>query len=237
MSGRRIGILGGTFDPIHAGHLDLGRAAKAALRLQRMFVLAANVPPHRPQCSASGCHRFAMVAMAVAGLDGWRASDLELRAGAQSYTTSTLQGFHERQYAPRELFFVIGADAFLEIGGWKDYPAILDRAHFAVVSRPGFPVKALPDRLAALATRMTTPPVAELGQQTPLIWLIDAPTADVSSTAIRDRLAAGLPIEGLVPPAVQQHIEQHGLYRSMVPDRRAMGAAPSSPADRLHGQD
>lgn len=237
MSARRIGILGGTFDPIHSGHLDLGRAAKAALGLQRMFVLTANLPPHRPQPLASSYHRFAMAAMAVTGLDGWRASDLELRAGAQSYTTSTLKGFHDRRYAPRELFFVIGADAFLEIGSWKDYPAILDRAHFAVVSRPGFPVKALPDRLAALAARMTRPPLVALGQPEPSIWLIDAPTADVSSTAIRDRRATGLPIDGLVPPAVRQHIEQHGLYTAMVPDRRARGAAPMSTADRLHGQD
>ena len=237
MSVRRIGILGGTFDPIHAGHLDLGRAAEATLELQWLFVLTANIPPHRPQPSASSWHRFAMTAMAVSGLDGWRASDFELRAGGQSYIASTLKRFHERRYAPCELFFVIGADAFLEIGSWKDYPAILDSAHFAVVSRPGCPVKALPDRLAALAARMIHPPVDRLERLDPLIWLIDAPTADISSTAIRDRCAAGLPIDGLVPPAVRQHIEQHGLYTATVPDRCALDAAPMSAADRLHGQD
>lgn len=242
MRARRIGILGGTFDPFHVGHLDAGRAAGRALGLARIFVVTANMPPHRPQPRASSYHRFAMTAMAVSGLNGWRASDVELRAAAQSFTTGTLKRFHERGCAPAELFFILGADAFLEVGSWKDYPAILDHAHFAVVSRPGFPVEALPGQLAPLAARMRRPPLDASGQPAqpdPLIWLIAAATADVSSTAIRDRSAAGLSIAGLVPPAVEQHIEQHGLYASMVPDRRATGAPspPSSPAaGRLHGQ-
>lgn len=234
---RRLGILGGTFDPIHNGHLDVGDAAAAALDLSRMFVITSNVPPHRPQPFASSYHRFAMVSLALAGRSGWRASDLELRTPAPSFTSATLKRFHDRGYGPNELFFVLGADAFGDIGTWRDYPAILNDAHFVVVSRPGFPVDQLPHRLPLLAARMVRPPLDSLSQIDPLIVLIDAPTADVSSTAIRQRRAAGEPIAEMVPPGVQQHIEQHGLYTSMTPGRRAADVPATAQADRLHGQD
>ncbi len=232
----RIGILGGSFDPIHCGHIDMGRAAEAALGLTRMFLIPVNVAPHRAQPLASNYHRFAMVALSVSGRPGWRASDLELRHDEPSYTTTTIERFHGRGYAASELFFVIGADAFADIGSWKDYPDILDRAHFAVVSRPGCSVQQLPARLPLLAARMVKPPMDRIGQGDPVIILIDAPTADVSSTAIRQRRAEGQPITGLVDLGVQQHIEQHGLYTSMIPGRRASDEQPIPAADRLHGQ-
>ena len=233
---RRIGILGGSFDPIHNGHLDMGCAAETALGLTRMIVIPLNVAPHRPQPLASAYHRFAMVALSVAGRSGWRASDIELRHSTPSYTTTTLNRFHERGYAATELFFIIGADAFAEIASWKDYPRILDQAHFAVVSRPGCPVTRLAARLPALAPRMVQPWIDDGAQTNPVIILIDAPTADVSSTAIRQRRADGLPIADLVAESVQQHIEQHGLYTSMIPGRRASDEWPSPAAGRLHGQ-
>jgi nicotinate-nucleotide adenylyltransferase len=237
MTVRRIGILGGTFDPIHNGHLEVGEAALRALGLTRMFVITSNVPPHRPQPSASSFHRFAMVTLAVLDCPGWRASDLELRSLAPSYTSTTLQRFHERGFAPGELFFVIGADAFADIGTWRDYPQILGAAHFAVVSRPGCPTGQLAHRLPLLADRMARPPLEAVMQISPAIILIDAPTADVSSTAIRQHCAAGESIAGMVPPGVQQHIEQHGLYSSMTPGRRALDAVATDPAGRFHGQD
>jgi nicotinate-nucleotide adenylyltransferase len=233
MTTRRLGILGGTFDPIHCGHLDLGQAAQSALALTEVVVLAAHIPPHRPQPQASGYHRFAMVALAIAGREGWRASDLELAVGSPSFTTGTLQRFHDSGFAPTELFFITGADAFAEIESWKDYPAILDRAHFAVVSRPGLAAGEMAARLPALASRMAVPAdVAERG--TPCIFLIDARTADVSATAIRRRLAAGKSLVGLVPSAVRQHIEQHALYSSPL---SGADTPRASAADRLHGQD
>jgi|KBSSwiStaDraftv2_1062776.scaffolds.fasta_scaffold398849_1 nicotinate-nucleotide adenylyltransferase len=233
MTGRRIGILGGTFDPIHCGHLDVGRAAERALGLTQIVLMTANIPPHRPQPVASSYHRFAMVALAIGGHARWRASDLELGIGMPSFTTGTLQHFHDRGFAPTELCFVIGADAFAEIESWKDFPAILDRAHFAVVSRPGFPVAEMPARLPELARRMTAPSEAATGT-TASIFLIDAPTANVSATAIRQRAANGEPIVGLVPPAVGQHIERHALYAlaELGSDTRRPPAA-----GRLHGQD
>jgi nicotinate-nucleotide adenylyltransferase len=234
---RRIGILGGSFDPFHNGHVDLGTAAQRALDLRRLFVIPSHIPPHRPQPMTSSFHRFAMAAMAVAGRPGWRVADLELRFGAPSYTSSTLQHFRERGYPPSDLFFVIGADAFSDIESWRDYPRILDATHFAVVSRPGFPVGELSHRLPPLASRMVCPPVDLWTALDPLILLIDGPTANVSSTAIRRRLAEGQSIEGLVPPSVQQHIEQHRLYTSTVPGRRVSDAPPVQQAGRLHGQD
>lgn len=234
---RRIGILGGTFDPIHCGHVDVAEAALQALGLTRLFVITSNVPPHRPQPFASSFHRFAMVALCAVGRPGWRASDLELRSPAPSFTSSTLRRFHERGYGPGELFFILGADAFADIGTWRDYPAILQDAHFAVVSRPGFPVAQLSHRLPLLADRMIHAPLDAVSQIEPLIVLIDAPTADVSSTAIRQRRSTNASIAGMVPPEVQQHIEQHGLYTSMIPGRRASDAPGSQEAGRLHGQD
>ncbi len=236
MQARRIGILGGTFDPIHNGHIDMTVAAQAALGLAKIFVIPANVPPHRPQPGASTFHRFAMVAMTVHGRERWHASDLELRIGGPSYTTDTLARFRQRGYAPDELFFIVGADAFADIASWRNYPKILDQAHFVVVSRPGFPAPGLKTVLPALAPRMTMPPLDALSQLDPVILLIDAPTADVSSTAIRRRRGEGLTLSGLVPEAVQQHIEQHGLYTSMSPGRRASDAPPAPAAGRLHGE-
>ena len=235
MTPRRIGILGGTFDPIHCGHLDAARAAESALGLTEITVIPLNIAPHRPQPVASSYHRFAMAAVAVAGLRGWRASDLELEIGSPSFTTGTLQRLHDRGLAPTELFFIVGADAFAEIESWKDFPAILDRAHFAVVSRPGFPVSAMRASLPSIAERMHS--AAEVNSRRPLIFLIDAKTAGVSSTEIRRHLGEGHSIAGLVPPGVLQHIEQHALYTASSPRPAVDPHADRAAAGRLHGQD
>ena len=128
-------------------------------------------------------------------------------------------------------------DAFAEIESWKDYPSIFDRAHFAVVSRPGLAAGELARRVPALAPRMIAVSHVAVASGATSIFLIDAPTADVSSTAIRSRRAAGQSIAGLVPPAVRQHIEQHGLYTNMPQDASANPVRSNSAAGRLHGQD
>jgi len=233
---RRVGILGGTFDPIHTGHLDLGIVAQTLLTLTRVYVIPARVPPHRPQPMASSFHRFAMVALAVANRRGWRASDLELQSTEQpSYTTMTLQKLQEQGFAASELFFIIGADAFAEIETWRDYPNILDRSHFAVVSRPGCSVEDLPRLLPRLRRRMIRPPVGAIDERDPAIILLDERTADVSSTVIRERRANGESISGLVDLGVEQHIEQHGLYIPNVPGLRDSDDS-DTPAGRLHGE-
>src|SRR5256885_3889406 len=234
---RRIGILGGTFDPIHRGHVDIGDAAKAALDLPGVQIITAHVPPHRPPPEASSYHRFAMVALTTIDRPAWRASDVELRHETPSYTSRTLRELHGRGYEPIELCFVIGADAFADIASWRDYPEILQAAHFVVVSRPRFPAAALVERVPHLADRMVQRPGDLVGSRAPGIFLLDAATPDVSSTAIRSRLATGAPIDGMVPPRLQQHIDQHGLYRSTTPERRATKAGARAPAGRRHGRD
>jgi nicotinate-nucleotide adenylyltransferase len=195
--------------------------------------MTANIPPHRPQPQTSSYHRFAMVALAIADCEGWSASDLELIAASPSFTTGTLQRFSDRGVTPAEMFFIIGTDAFVDIESWKDFPAILDRAHFAVVSRPGLSLDEMSRRLPALASRMAAP-ADVVARATPSIFLIDAATADVSATAIRRRVARGDSIAGLVPAAVRQHIERHALYATAVLEE---GTHRTSQAGRLHGQD
>jgi nicotinate-nucleotide adenylyltransferase len=176
-----------------------------------------------------------MAALTVLERPHWRVSDLELQSTAPSYTSTTLRQLHEDGYSASELFFVIGADAFVDIETWKDYPGILDAAHFAVVSRPGWHVEDLAVRLPFLSRRLTRPPLTLLPDAPPVVILIEAVTADVSSTAIRARRAAGQSIAQLVDPRVEQHIEQHGLYTSPRAGRREDDRPLDRAAGRMHG--
>jgi nicotinate-nucleotide adenylyltransferase len=232
IAGARIGVLGGTLDPIHLGHLDAATAAREALALESVLVIPSHVPPHRTQPIASPYHRFAMAALAVNGIDGFAVSDEELCAPGRSFTADTLTRLHARGLSASQIFFITGADAFAEIETWSRYPQVLELARFIVISRPGFPATVLPGRIAALADRMATPGQARQRATEPSIFLVDARTRDISSTGIRQRLARGEPVSGLVPASVEAHIRQHGLYSGAPRD----GSTPST-ADHLHGQD
>ena len=224
----RIGILGGTLDPVHMGHIEAALAAREALHLDRILVIPAHVPPHRALPATSPFHRFAMAALAVTGLDGFQVSEMELTAPGPSYTADTLlrvQQIYGCQ--PWQIFFITGADAFAEIETWSRYPAVLDLANFVVVSRPGMSLQALRARLPHLKERMRLPLTSPPRQ--PVIFLVDAPTPDVSSTDIRNRIARGAAISGLVPHGVEQYLQQHALYLPQ--------SVTSSTADHLHGQD
>jgi nicotinate-nucleotide adenylyltransferase len=177
-----------------------------------------------------------MAALAVNGVEGLAASDMELLEPGPSYTADTLPRLHALGYAALQIFFITGADAFAEIETWNRYPAVLDLASFVVVSRPGMPLTMLRQRLPDLKSRMRLPIGAARGPRETApraaetsIFLVDAPTPDVSSTEIRRRVADGLSIAGLVPPAVQVHIHQHALY--------TQGQTQAAPVDHLHGQD
>jgi len=230
-----IGILGGTFDPIHCGHVAVALAARDALGLDAVTLVPTRVPPHRSrQPYASIYHRFAMTALAALSEEGLQVSDLELDAPGPSYTSMLLERLHGEGYDASHIVFIIGADAFAEIATWHNYPAILNRCHFAVISRPGQQADELRARLPGLADRFITiapetrAPNAErlpgaaatsvaLTSQAPAIFLIGAATPDVSSTEIRERRRAGLPIDGLVPEAVEQYIRRHTLYAGAIP--------------------
>jgi nicotinate-nucleotide adenylyltransferase len=213
----RRGILGGTFDPVHCGHVDLARAAYETIGLDEVWLVPSHVPPHKPdQPLASPFHRFAMVALAVASDETpWLvACDMELAQEGTSYTARTLTRLVSAGHDPSSLFFITGADAFAEIATWKDYPALLSLAHFVVVSRPGFPVSSMLRELPQLSERMHPFAAGNALPAQPSILLVDARTTDVSSTEVRRRLAAGLSLEGRVPATVEQHAIRHGLYRA-----------------------
>lgn len=213
--------MGGTFDPIHRGHVDAALAAVTRLGLDRMVLMPAHVPPHRAlQPTASPFHRFAMTALAALEHDALEASDLELRTPGASYTARTLAAFHESGIPASLLFFVLGTDAFADIATWYDYPRLLDAAHFVVVSRPGHAHGAALARVPELAGRLVDLRHGRAGDGTipaePSVMLVSADTTDVSSTELRRRLATGTAVESLVPPAVARHIARHHLYQPPV---------------------
>jgi nicotinate-nucleotide adenylyltransferase len=196
----RIGILGGTFDPIHVGHLEAADASRNALQLDRILLLPSRTPPHRSsEPQASVFHRFAMTALAAQGRAWLAVSDLELQREGPSYTALTLEELHHEGFAASQLFFIVGADAYDDIAAWYDYPRFFDLANFVVVSRPGRSVTDS-DRRRHLPSGPTS------------VFFVDAATPDVSSTEIRRRVGAGESIDGLAPPAVAEHIHKHRLY-------------------------
>jgi nicotinate-nucleotide adenylyltransferase len=207
----KVGLLGGTFDPIHVGHLDVARAARRVLELETVYLVPSRVPPHRSTPRASAAHRFAMAALAAQHEDGILVSDLEMDAPGPSYTAGTLDRLAERGWDLRTICFITGADAFRDIASWKGYPSVLDRCHFAVVSRPGAPARALREALPQLASRMHEAPCVVPPQAS--ILLVDAPTSPVSSTDVRAAISTGAPLDELVATSVARHVRRHGLYR------------------------
>jgi nicotinate-nucleotide adenylyltransferase len=206
-----IGLLGGTFDPIHCGHLDVARTARQALGLDVVHLIPAHIPPHRSAPRASAAHRFAMASAAVAGEQGLVVSDLEMETIGPSYTIDTLDRLERSGVRAGLLCFITGADAFKEITSWKAHDELLSRCAFAVVSRPGLSALSLRDTMPDLADRMI-----EAGAfhptSPPSIALVDAATSPVSSTDVRRAIEGGRSLTGLVPPAVAAHIARHGLY-------------------------
>ena len=206
---RRLGVLGGTFDPVHFGHLDAADAARAALGLDTILFIPLHDPPHRPDDPrASAFHRFAMVSLALADRNGDRVSDIELERAGSSYTWDTLHALHALGWDAAELFVILGADAFAEIATWHRFPAVLDAARFAVIARPGTTIEAALARTPELRSRVGT-----------TIFPVAARTRDVSSTTIRQRIAAGAPLDDLVPGLVARHIAAHHLYQPRAPVR------------------
>jgi nicotinate-nucleotide adenylyltransferase len=213
---KRLGIMGGTFDPIHMGHLDVARSSADALHLDRVRLLPSNIPPHRHEPGTSAFHRFALVSMAAAADARFEADDRELRREGPSYAADTLRGLQRQGLKAGQLFFLTGADAFAEIATWKDYPALLDLAHFVVCSRPGRPAGLVRGLLPALQGRMVDASDFTDAGATRVI-LLDAATTDISSSRVRQALSEGatdVALRGMLPPAVDAHIRKHGLYNA-----------------------
>lgn len=231
MSARpRVGLLGGTFDPIHVGHLAAAHAAQDALGLDAVQFIPSARPPHRPDSPrASEYHRVEMIRRAICGVAGWEVSDLEIRRHGPSYTWDTLVSLHESGLAPTQIFFITGADAFAEISTWHRYPAVLDAAHFVVITRPGTTLAAVRQRVPALVPRMIAPSNIGSSRTTHIIPL-EARTPDVSSTDIRARAARGESLENVVPPAVAAYIRANHLYET-ASARDGEPSAPNAPSN------
>jgi len=219
----RLGLLGGTFDPVHFGHLDAAQAAHAALQLDEVRLVPAHDPPHRQEDPRSSAfHRFALIALAVNPYSWMRASDRELQRTGTSYTIDTLRALHAEGWLPSQLFFILGTDAFAEIASWRSYPEVMDAANFVVIARPGTATSAAFTRVNGIADRLRPPGTNPLDPRKTWVFPVEARTRDVSSTLIRTRLTARDRIDDLVPATVARHILAHHLYGAV---------------DDLHGED
>ncbi len=210
-----IGILGGTFNPIHYAHLHSAEEVCETQALDRVLFIPSASPPHKEGTHlASAEHRLAMVRLAVAGNRRFRASAIELERSGRSYSVDTLRSLKESR--PRAHFtFIIGLDAFSEIGTWKEYQTLFGLCDIVVTSRPKYEVRHLRSLLPVAARRDfcyspdTTTLVHRSGHRVRFQRIRDL---DISATDLRERIQAGLSIRYLVPEAVVRYIARHQLY-------------------------
>jgi nicotinate-nucleotide adenylyltransferase len=208
----RVGLLGGTFNPPHLGHLVCAQEALVQLRLDRVLLVPAGVPPHKAVEAEPGVeHRVAMCEAAVADDDRLAVSRADVDRAGPAYTVELLRAL--RAAAPRDdLWFIVGGDMAHSLPTWREPAAVLELARLAVAERAGVRRADIADRLAAL------PGAAER------LDFFDMPRLDISSSLLRRRAAAGGPLRYLVPDAVAAYIAREGLYT---------GAQPATPGARL----
>lgn len=187
---KRIGLLGGTFNPVHLGHLVLAEEVRDRLRLDEVWFIPVAEPPLKSDPDlAPAADRLRMVEMAIASQPAFRALDIEIRRGGKSYTIDTLRALDE-EYRHTEWHFIVGSDAAAQMPSWKDVPALQQLCEFVVVARPGHPMPALPRG----------------GRR------LEMPLLDISASDIRRRVAQGHTVRFLVPDAVRDYIATHKLY-------------------------
>jgi nicotinate-nucleotide adenylyltransferase len=217
---KRIGLLGGTFDPVHNGHLQIAGIAGELCHLREVWFVPASVPPHKNQQAVAGFScRADMIRLAIADRPDFRLSTIEADLPEPSYTIDTLRFLHTHfvnSAAPLEFFFIIGADAFLDITSWKSYKDILQTVHLVVLGRSGCAVDAVKKLLQRLgygpddfsgAWRHPAQPKKIFFFCSPQISISDA-----SSSEIRRKIKNNLSVEKLVPAAVLAYIKTKGLY-------------------------
>lgn len=198
----KIGILGGTFDPVHLGHLIIAEEAVASLGLDRVIFVPAGDPWMKAGIPISpGPNRLAMVLAAVAGNPAFHVSPVELDRNGPSYTVDTLEELQEDYGSQTELFFIIGADALKDFGQWRKPERVLELCTLAVVGRPA---------QEALDLSVLEAIIPGIGNRVEMVYGV---AISVSSTDIRERIAEDRSIRHLVPPAVESFIREHGLYK------------------------
>ncbi len=200
----KIGLLGGVFDPVHNGHLEMARAAREAADLDRVVFVPAAVSPYKPgEPSASAADRLAMLRLAAAGRPEWAVSEIELDRGGVSYTIDTLRSLERRAGPGAEFHLVIGMDNFLSLSGWKEIGVVIRKARFIVVTRPGYDPGRLfgDDRYWADRVR----------EQKRLLTV--ELTIPVSSSEIRRTVREGGDPRPFLPEAVADYLEERRLYQ------------------------
>ncbi|MCB9850500.1 MAG: nicotinate (nicotinamide) nucleotide adenylyltransferase [Phycisphaerales bacterium] len=204
----RVALFGGSFDPIHHGHLIIARAVAEHVHADRVILLPSRLPPHKPNVGlADGSHRAAMVQAAIAGDPLFEFSDHDLTCDGPSYTAHTVAHFHEQFGDETELFWIIGADALLELHTWYKPAEILAHCRVVTAVRPGYEVGALTELGAILSADKAERVRGDV---------VQTPRIDISATMVRKRVAAGQSIRYLVPENVERYIAAHGLYTSHV---------------------
>jgi len=218
-----MGIFGGTFDPIHRGHMAMASSAVQSYGLDRLILVPAWQPPHKTDRALTEWHhRFAMAALACQDLDRVHVSAVEKMRSGMSFTVETLEHFRDQVGPDAPILFLMGSDSLAELPAWKDHTRLLELAHILVAPRPGVERQAA---LAALGTdlarRAVLPGSEKEGRPTDpagsILWLHWQPL-EVSGSEIRHRAGAGEPVEDLVPPPVAAYILQHRIY----PESRSM---------------
>lgn len=200
----RLGIFGGSFDPVHLGHLLLAEACREEARLDEVWFMPAATPPHKCQVTlASGKQRIEMLELALAGHAALRVSRLEIDRGGVSYTVDTLRAIRDERPID-ELFLLMGGDTLADLPKWREPAAILELATPLCVQRHGSP----PPHYEAIASLVTTKRLEQIRQ-----LHVEMPIVELSATEIRDRVRTGRSIRYRTPRAVEKYIETHALYR------------------------
>jgi nicotinate-nucleotide adenylyltransferase len=224
MSGqRRIALYGGTFDPVHTGHIAVAHGLSKIFALDEVLFIPAYVAPHKRGVSVTpALHRYAMLALATQTETGFRLSTIELDAPGRPYTVETLAQMRETLGIEAEVFFIMGADSWMEIATWREWERVLELSNHIVVTRPGYELSmehvtsAIRERIVDLRGRGPEETArASDGNPATKIYVTDAVNMNVSATAIRQAVREGRDAEWLklVQPPVADYIRKYGLYK------------------------
>jgi nicotinate-nucleotide adenylyltransferase len=211
---RKVGILGGTFDPIHIGHLRAAIEVAELLGLHELRLIPSAHPPHRNTPAVSAQQRLAMVQLAVMGLPPLLADDRELQRQQPSYSIDTLESLRSELAVDDQLFFLLGWDAFCGLPSWQRWQQLLSHCHLVVLQRPDADTELTPALLALLTAHQVTEAASLQGPGGQVVLLQQAPLA-VSASHIRQLLSSDKSARFLVPDAVLTYIHAHGLYRAL----------------------